>query len=150
MTATVVPRGTGLHSPLIRSAGAGLVVLAVVGIAATRPPAAVAGRPTFDRATVAEATFPYPHLVVTRNGSKAVLTFDDGTVAPGGSVSYQVPTDGTPAGVRTCDGADMICWGRTTVDAGLSVRVELNYLDTPCVIVGSPTTPTRVECTESG
>lgn len=103
-----------MRSSMIRTAaGAGLVLLAVAGVAAMRPPAEIAGRPTFDSAAVAEATFPWRHVVVTRSGDQAVLTFDDGTVAPGRSLTYRVPADGSPAGVPGCDTADMICWGTT-------------------------------------
>ena len=36
------------------------------------------------------------------------------------------------------DTTDMICWGTTTVDTGLSVRIELDYLGSPCLIIGEP------------
>jgi hypothetical protein len=101
----------------------------------------IAGQPTIDRESLAEAIFPYPHLEIARTpDSQVVLTFDDGTVLPAGKVIYQVPANGEPirAGDPICDTTDMICWGTTTVDPTLSVRIiELEYMGTPCVLAGS-------------
>lgn len=141
--------------------GIGLVVLVAAGIAATRPATAVAGQPTVDAARAAEIDFPYPHLSVLRLTSdglpdEARLIFDDGSITSGTHVSYQVPANGEPfqvantdpeAGEPSCDEADQICWGPTTVGPWLNTRVELTYLGIPCVITGSPVDRTAINCT---
>ena len=142
--------------------GIGLVVLVAAGIAATRPVTAVAGQPTADPARVAEIDFPYPHLSVLRltgdgQPDEARLIFDDGTVTVGTQVTYQVPANGEPfqvassdprAGEPSCDEAEQICWGPTTVGSWLNTRVELTYLGVPCVIIGSPIDRTTIDCTD--
>lgn len=142
---------------------ASLAVLAVTAIAATRPATTVAGQATLDRARAAELTFPYPHLSILRltgdgQPDEARLIFDDGTVTVGTQVSYQVPTTGEPFQVATndqreaapsCDDADHICWGKTTVGPWLNASIEVTYLDLPCVITGSPVDRTTINCTDA-
>lgn len=146
-----------MRSPLINiAAGVGLVVLAIAGTAATRPPAQVAGRPTFDRAQLAADTFPYPHLAVVRletadgQPGDARIILDDGSVEPAVRVFYQVPATGDPvrAAAPFCDPSDMICWGTTSVDPALTTRIELDYLGVPCTITGSPAVRTTLQCSE--
>lgn len=87
---------------------------------------------------------------------EARLIFDDGSITSGTHVSYQVPANGEPfqvantdpeAGEPSCDEADQICWGPTTVGPWLNTRVELTYLGIPCVITGSPVDRTAINCT---
>lgn len=142
-----------MRSPLISTAaGAGLVVLAIAGIVATRPPAQVAGQPTPDPAAVAEATFPYPHLTVSAADDRAKLLLDDGSVDPQTRITWTVPRDGSlvRASAPWCDTSDMICWGATTVDPALTTRIDLEYQGVPCVIAGSPAVRTTLQCSEPG
>jgi len=153
-----------MTSPYLRaSVATGLAVLVVTAIAATRPPTAVTGQATLDQARAAEISFPYPHLSIQRltgaagQPDQARLIFDDGAVTVGTQVIYQVPTNGEPFQVASddqqgagpsCDEADQICWGPTTVGPWLNTKIEVTYLDLPCVITGSPVDRTTIDCAD--
>lgn len=143
---------------------AGLAVLVVTAIAATRSPAEIAGQPGLDRGRAAETTFPYPHLLVMRLAGdglpdEARLILDDGSVAATTQLVYQVPADNRPFQVATsdpdqgtpvCDDTEQICWGQTTVAPTLATTIQLTYVGIPCTITGSPGEPTTVDCTDPG
>lgn len=141
---------------------AGVAVLVVTTIAATRPPATLSGQPSLDRGRVAEVSFPYPHLLVvlqpTSDGQPddARVILDDGSVAAPTQIIYQVPADGQPfqigapdpyGGEPSCD-EDQICWGPTTVAPTLTVSIQLTYHGIPCTITGSPAKRTEIDCNE--
>lgn len=143
-------------------AGIGVAVLTVAVIAATRPPGAISGQPTVDRARVAEVTFPFPHLLVLRlteagQPDEARVILDDGSIAAPTQIVYQVPTDSRPFqvaatdpynGPPACDDDGRICWGPTTVTPTLDTTIKLTYLGLPCTLSGSQGARTAIQCTD--